>query len=77
MREDQLVAGCLFASYITFDISPELAEILATLRSILKALGRNAKLSLSVALSIPGFLKIEVEYARDLGSGPIDQPVVP
>ena len=24
-REDQLVAGCLFASYITFDISPELA----------------------------------------------------
>jgi hypothetical protein len=26
VREDQLVAGCLFASYITFDISPELAE---------------------------------------------------
>ena len=25
VREDQLVAGCLFASYITFDISPELA----------------------------------------------------
>ena len=25
-REDALVAGCLFASYITFDISPELAE---------------------------------------------------
>ncbi|MFP6894528.1 MAG: tagaturonate epimerase family protein, partial [Opitutales bacterium] len=25
IREDQLVAGCLFASYITFDISPELA----------------------------------------------------
>lgn len=24
-RENQLVAGCLFASYITFDISPELA----------------------------------------------------
>ena len=24
-REDQLVAGCLFASYITFDLSPELA----------------------------------------------------
>lgn len=25
-REDQLVAGCLFASYITFDLSPELAQ---------------------------------------------------
>ena len=25
IREDQLVSGCLFASYITFDISPELA----------------------------------------------------
>ncbi len=25
-REDALVAGCLFASYITFDLSPELAE---------------------------------------------------
>lgn len=25
-REDQLVAGCLFATYITFDLSPELAR---------------------------------------------------
>ncbi len=25
-REDQLVQGCLFASYITFDLSPELAQ---------------------------------------------------
>ncbi|MCH2613598.1 MAG: tagaturonate epimerase family protein, partial [Opitutales bacterium] len=25
-REDALVAGCLFASYITFDLSPELAQ---------------------------------------------------
>ncbi len=25
-REDQLVAGCVFASYITFDLSPELAQ---------------------------------------------------
>ena len=49
-----------------------MSKILATLRSILKALGRNAKLSLSVALSIPGFLKIEVEYARDLGKPPRD-----
>ncbi|QXD26015.1 hypothetical protein F7C95_09110 [Opitutia bacterium ISCC 51] len=28
IREDALVAGCLFASYITFDLSPELAETL-------------------------------------------------
>ena len=26
VREDALVAGCLFASYITFDLSPELAQ---------------------------------------------------
>ena len=25
-REDQLIAGCMFASYITFDLSPELAQ---------------------------------------------------
>src|SRR5580704_5452046 len=25
-REDQLVAGCVLASYITFDLSPELAQ---------------------------------------------------
>ena len=49
-----------------------MTKILATLRAILKALGRNAKLSLSVALSIPGFLKIEVAYARDLGKPPRD-----
>ena len=28
-REDQLVAGCVFASYITFDLSPELAQTTA------------------------------------------------
>ena len=44
-----------------------MTKILATLRAILKALGRHAKLSVSVALSVPGFLKIEVQYARDLG----------
>lgn len=49
-----------------------MSKILAKLRTILKALGQNAKLSLSVALSIPGFLKIEVKYARDLGKPPQD-----
>ena len=49
-----------------------MTKILATLRSILKALGRHAKLTISVALSIPGFLKIEVQYARDLGKPPRD-----
>ena len=38
-----------------------MTKILATLRAILKALGRHAKLTTSVVLSIPGFLKIEVE----------------
>ena len=41
-----------------------MTKILKTLRSILKALGREAKLSMSVALSIPGFLKVEVAPIR-------------
>jgi hypothetical protein len=47
-----------------------MTKILGKLRSILEALGRKAKLTVSVALSIPGFLKVEVEYARDLGEPP-------
>jgi len=43
-----------------------MTKILATLRSILKSLTTKAKISVSVALSIPGFLKVEVSYARDL-----------
>lgn len=43
-----------------------MTKILATLRSILKSLGAKAKISVSVALSVPGFLKVEVSYARDL-----------
>lgn len=43
-----------------------MTKILATLRSILKSLATGAKISVSVALSIPGFLKFEVSYARDL-----------
>lgn len=47
-----------------------MTKILSQLRSILKALGRKSKLTISVALPVPGFLKIEVEYARDLGQPP-------
>ena len=47
-----------------------MSKLLKSLRSVLKALGRKAKISLSVALSVPGFLKIEVEYARTLGRPP-------
>lgn len=43
-----------------------MTKILATLRSILKSLGHKAKVSISIALSVPGFLKVEVSYARDL-----------
>lgn len=43
-------------------------KILRKLRSILKALGHKAKLTISVAILIPGF--VEVEYARDLNKPP-------
>jgi|GEM_PF-2491140 len=43
-----------------------MTKILKTLRSILRSLTTKAKISISVALSVPGFLKIEVAYARDL-----------
>lgn len=43
-----------------------MTKILATLRSILKSITTKAKISVSVALSLPGFLKVEVSYARDL-----------
>ncbi|MBQ4827576.1 hypothetical protein J4729_24050 [Leisingera sp. HS039] len=41
-------------------------KIISSLRSILKSLTNKAKISISVVLSIPGFLKVEVSYARDL-----------
>ena len=43
-----------------------MSKIISLLRSISKSLGAKGKLSISVALSIPGFLKVEVSYARDL-----------
>lgn len=41
-------------------------KIISSLRSILKSLTTKAKIRISVVLSIPGFLKVEVSYARDL-----------
>lgn len=41
-----------------------MTKLMKKIRSVLKSLGHKAKLSLSVALSIPGFLKIEVEYEK-------------
>ena len=49
-----------------------MTNLLKKIRSVLRSLGRKAKLSLSVALSIPGFLKIEVEYEKTLT--PPDKP---
>ncbi len=43
-----------------------MTKIIAILRSILRSLTTKAKISVSVALSVPGFLKVEVSYARDL-----------
>lgn len=47
-------------------------KILSVLRSILRSLTTKGKLSISVALSIPCFLKVEVTYARDLDKPPTD-----
>ena len=43
-----------------------MTNLLKKMRSVLRSLGHKAKLSLSVPLSIPGFLKIEVEYEKTL-----------
>ena len=43
-----------------------MSKMLTKLRAVLKALGRGANITIAVALSIPGFLKFEVEYQRDL-----------
>lgn len=48
-----------------------MTKLAKKLRATLKSLGHKAKLKLSVALSIPGFLKVEVEYEKTLA--PPDQ----
>ncbi|WP_335949664.1 hypothetical protein [Salipiger bermudensis] len=45
-------------------------KIIARLRSILRSLATKANLKISVALSVPGFLKVEVSYSRNLDRPP-------
>lgn len=49
-----------------------MTKLMKKIRTVLRSLGHKAKVSLSVALSIPGFLKIEVEYEKTLT--PPDRP---
>ena len=49
-----------------------MTKLMKKIRSVLKSLGHKAKLSISIALSIPGFLKVEVEYEKTLA--PPDDP---
>lgn len=41
-------------------------NLMKKIRAVLKSLGHKAKVSISVALSVPGFLKVEVEYEKTL-----------
>ncbi|MEM6891979.1 MAG: hypothetical protein AAF636_28270 [Pseudomonadota bacterium] len=43
-----------------------MTKLLKKIRSVLRSLAHKAKLSISVALSVPGFLKVEVEYEKTL-----------
>ncbi len=43
-----------------------MTKLITKLRRILKALAYHARLKASVTLTLPGFLKVEVEYSRDL-----------
>jgi len=43
-----------------------MTKLMKKIRSILKSIGHKAKVTISVALSIPGFLKVEVEYEKTL-----------
>lgn len=43
-----------------------MTKLIKKIRTVLKSLGHKVKLSISVALSVPGFLKVEVEYDKTL-----------
>lgn len=43
-----------------------MTKLMKKIRAVLKSLGHKTMVTLSVALSIPGFLKIEVEYEKTL-----------
>lgn len=47
-----------------------MTKLIAKIRRVLKAMAYRAKVKFSVALSLPGFLKVEVEYERDLSDEP-------
>ena len=59
VREDQLVTGCLFASYITFDISPELALT----KSLESAADRRAFVESEIAADLVSNVAKRVEDA--------------
>ena len=48
-----------------------MTKLMKNIRAILRSLGQKAKVTISFALSIPGFLKVEVEYEETLA--PPDQ----
>ena len=52
-----------------------MTKLIKKICSVLKSFGQKAKLSISVALSIPGFLKVEVAYEKTLA--PPDPPRKP
>ncbi|SFU20368.1 hypothetical protein [Sedimentitalea nanhaiensis] len=43
-----------------------MTKLMKKIRATLRSLGDKAKVTISVALSIPGFLKVEVEYEKTL-----------
>ncbi|MEP2031601.1 hypothetical protein [Roseibium sp.] len=43
-----------------------MTKLMKKIRAVLRSMARKAKLKLSVALSIPGFLKVEVAYEKTL-----------
>lgn len=49
-----------------------MTKLMKKIRSVLRSLTQKAKVKLSVALSIPGFLKVEVAYEKTLA--PPDKP---
>jgi arginase family enzyme len=61
--------GDLPKSSIT-ERSTTMNKMIARLRSILRSLATKANLKISVALSVPGFLKVEVSYSRNLDRPP-------
>ncbi|MEO1140147.1 MAG: hypothetical protein AAFW87_11895 [Pseudomonadota bacterium] len=49
-----------------------MTKLMKKIRSVLRSMADKAKVKLSVAMSIPGFLKVEVEYEKTLT--PPDKP---